>query len=67
MAYVTPVASVPFVSERQLTGDAFPFCSVNHQRQISNFLFGRLEMITGLHQNLLAKRPYFIFWVRHPV
>ncbi|KAF8318453.1 hypothetical protein DL93DRAFT_2054507 [Clavulina sp. PMI_390] len=35
---------------------------LNHQRHVANFLFGRLEMITGLHHNLLAKRPYFIFW-----
>jgi hypothetical protein len=43
----------------------FFFLKVAHQRRVSDFLFGfdRLGQLTSLHQALLAKRPYFVFWV----
>jgi hypothetical protein len=42
---------------------AYRFLKVTHQQRIMDLLFGRLGQITGPRQALLAKRPYFVFWV----
>lgn len=43
--------------------DLFPIQKVAHQRRVAGFLLGRIAEITGMREHLLAKRPYFVFWV----
>ena len=40
----------------------FPWIAVRHQADVAKRILQGLHTITGIKNNLVARRPFFIFW-----